>query len=165
MNDDKETEITMSAEAKAAYKKSEIKFQIELAKEKIQFVDAFRCMNGVLISLETFANYLECMNLDITPERLLEWLFKKKWLKRSKHTKVPYITDYGWGMIHLNNNWKTLPNGTMHMDSEVLIAGEGQLEIVTELFKENYPKIFLRNGDEIINLRKIRESKKSKSDN
>lgn len=165
MNEDKEIEIDMSPEAKAAYKKAEIEAQIELAKEKIQFVDAFRCMDGVGIPLETFANYLICMNLDITPERLLEWLFKKKWLKRSKYTKVPYVTDYGWDQLHVSNDWKILPNGSMRMDCDVAITGEGQLEIVTELLKENYPKMFLRNGDGFINLRKVRESEKSKSDN
>ncbi len=149
----------------ARVEKAALEHSLQETMDKIQFVDAFRCMNGVGISLETFANYLICMNLDITPERLLEWFFKKKWIKRSKYTKVPYVTDYGWDMIHIGNDWKILPNGTMHLDCDVAITGEGQLEIVTQLLKENYPKMFLRNGDEFINLRKVRESEKSKSDN
>lgn len=149
----------------ARVEKADQEHSLQVVRDKINFVDAFYSENGVGIPLEHFANYLISMNFDITPKRLLEWLFKNEWLKRSKHTKVPYVTDCGWDMIHVSNDWETLPNGSMHLHSEVAIMGEGQLEIVTKLLNENYPKMFLRNGDEFINLRKVRESKKTKSDN
>ncbi|OLA90448.1 hypothetical protein [Akkermansia sp. 54_46] len=145
--------------------KAALGHSLQEAMDKINFVNALCFEGGSCITLERFANYLDCMNLDITPEGLLGWFFKKKWIKRSKHNKVPYVTDYGWDLIHVVNDWKILPNGSMQLLSEVFITGDGQLEIVTQLLKEKHPKRFLYHGHEVVDLREVRESEKSKSDN
>lgn len=149
----------------ARVEKADLEHSLQEVVDKISFVDALIFQGGACITLERFANYLECMNLDITPEELLEWFFEKKWIKRSKYTKVPYVTDCGWDLVVVSNGWKTLPNGTMQLLSEVFVTGDGQLEIATQLHKENHPKMFLYHGREVVDLREIRESKKSKSDN
>lgn len=149
----------------ARVEKAALEHSLQEAMNKINFVNALCFEGGSCITPERFANYLECMNLDITPEGLLEWFFRKKWIKRSKHNKVPYVTDCGCDLVIVSNNWKTLPDGTMQLLSEVFITGDGQLEIVTQLLKEKHPKRFLCHGLEVVDLREVRESKESKSDN